>query len=34
VTSEPEGATVLKNGFQVCDSTPCEVLAAPNETLE
>jgi serine/threonine-protein kinase len=34
VSSEPGGATLLKNGFQVCDSTPCEVLAAPNETLE
>jgi len=22
------------DGFQVCDKTPCEVLAAPNETLE
>jgi len=34
VSSEPTGATLSKNGFQVCDSTPCEVLAAPNETLE
>lgn len=34
VSSEPSGATLLKNGFQVCDSTPCEVLAAPAETLE
>jgi serine/threonine-protein kinase len=34
VASEPTGATLSKNGFQVCDSTPCEVLAAPNETLE
>jgi len=34
VSSEPSGATLLKNGFQVCDTTPCEVLAAPNETLE
>ncbi|MEO8906051.1 MAG: serine/threonine-protein kinase [Polyangiaceae bacterium] len=34
VSSDPTGATLLKNGFQVCDSTPCEVLAAPNETLE
>jgi len=23
-----------KDGFQVCDQTPCEVTAAPNETLE
>ncbi len=34
VSSDPTGATLLKNGFQVCDSTPCEVLATPNETLE
>jgi len=34
VSSEPSGATLLKNGFQVCDSTPCQVLAAPAETLE
>jgi hypothetical protein len=34
VSSDPGGATLMKNGFQVCDSTPCEVLAAPNETLE
>jgi len=34
VSSEPSGAILLKNGFQVCDSTPCEVLAAPAETLE
>ena len=34
VSSEPSGATLLKNGFQVCDATPCEVLAAPAETLE
>ena len=34
VSSDPAGATLLKNGFQVCDATPCEVLATPNETLE
>jgi serine/threonine protein kinase len=34
VSSDPGGATLSKNGFQVCDSTPCEVLATPNETLE
>jgi serine/threonine protein kinase len=34
VSSDPNGATLSKNGFQVCDSTPCEVLATPNETLE
>jgi eukaryotic-like serine/threonine-protein kinase len=34
VASEPSGAILLKNGFQVCDHTPCEVLATPAETLE
>ena len=34
VSSEPVGAILLKNGFQVCDVTPCDVLATPNETLE
>jgi serine/threonine-protein kinase len=34
VTTLPAGATLTKNGFQVCDQTPCEVMAAPNETLE
>ena len=34
VSTDPPGATLMKNGFQVCDSTPCEVLAAPAETLE
>jgi serine/threonine-protein kinase len=34
VSTEPAGAVLLKNGFQVCDATPCEVLAAPAETLE
>jgi hypothetical protein len=34
VTTDPAGATITKNGFQVCDETPCQVLAALNETLE
>jgi serine/threonine protein kinase len=34
VTTEPAGATVTKNGFQVCDQTPCQVMAGLNETLE
>jgi hypothetical protein len=25
---------LMKNGFQVCDATPCEVTASVNETLE
>jgi serine/threonine-protein kinase len=34
VITDPPGATLMKNGFQVCDATPCEVTAAVNETLE
>ena len=34
VQSTPAGAVVKKNGFQVCDKTPCEVDAHPDETLE
>jgi eukaryotic-like serine/threonine-protein kinase len=34
VVTEPPGAMLMKNGFQVCDSTPCEVTAGVNETLE
>jgi serine/threonine-protein kinase len=34
VVTEPSGALLLKNGFQVCDSTPCEVVATPAETVE
>jgi eukaryotic-like serine/threonine-protein kinase len=33
VTSEPSEAVVFKSGFQVCDATPCEVLAKPDEPL-
>jgi serine/threonine protein kinase len=34
VVTDPPGATLMKNGFQVCDATPCEVMASVNETLE
>lgn len=34
VVTDPEGATVHKDGFQVCSKAPCEVFAAPDETLE
>jgi tRNA A-37 threonylcarbamoyl transferase component Bud32 len=34
VATDPPGAMVSKNGFQVCDTTPCEVTAGINETLE
>lgn len=34
VVTEPPGAVVTKNGFQVCDATPCEVLADADETFE
>lgn len=33
IESDPEGAVVLKGGFQVCDRTPCELLAQKNESL-
>ncbi len=33
VITSPSGALVQKDGFQVCDATPCDVLASPNETL-
>jgi hypothetical protein len=34
VETEPPGAVLFKDGAQVCDATPCEVLAKPDETLE
>ena len=34
VDTTPAGAVLKKNGFQVCDTTPCEVIAKPEETLE
>ncbi len=34
VDTTPTGAVLKKNGFQVCDKTPCEVDAKPDETLE
>lgn len=34
VVTEPAGSTLLKNGFQVCDTTPCVVAATPNESIE
>jgi eukaryotic-like serine/threonine-protein kinase len=34
VKTEPPGAVLLKDGFQVCDSTPCQVSVAPGDTLE
>ncbi|MFO7177456.1 MAG: serine/threonine-protein kinase [Pseudomonadota bacterium] len=33
VTTEPPGATLKKDGFQVCDATPCTVVVKKNETL-
>jgi hypothetical protein len=33
VETVPAGATVYKGEFQVCDTTPCEVTAALNETV-
>ncbi len=34
VVTDPPGAVLLKDGFQVCDATPCEVVASVNEPLE
>jgi eukaryotic-like serine/threonine-protein kinase len=34
VQTDPPGATLMKNGFQVCDATPCQVTASVNETFE
>jgi serine/threonine-protein kinase len=34
VETEPPGAVLFKDGAQVCDLTPCDVLAKPEETLE
>lgn len=33
ISTTPSGAVVHKNGFQVCDRTPCDVLASPDESL-
>jgi serine/threonine-protein kinase len=34
VTTEPDGAVLLKSGFQVCDRTPCDLFVELNESLE
>lgn len=34
ISTDPPGATLSKNGFQVCDSTPCDLLANPDEGFE
>jgi hypothetical protein len=34
VVTEPTGAVLLKAGFQVCDSTPCDVVVARNDPIE
>ncbi len=33
VSTVPEGAILQKDGFQVCDSTPCELLVEPGEAV-
>jgi serine/threonine-protein kinase len=33
VKTVPEGAVLFKNGFQVCDTTPCEIDLTPNESV-
>jgi len=34
VSTEPSGALLFKNSFQVCDSTPCDITADLNEAME
>ncbi len=34
ITTEPAGALLFKNGFQVCDSTPCTLEAQQDEGME
>jgi hypothetical protein len=34
VETDPPGALLSKNGFQICDVTPCEVLADLNDQME
>ncbi len=34
IETTPPGAIVQKNGFQICDSTPCDIEAHPNEGME
>jgi serine/threonine-protein kinase len=34
VKTDPPGAVVRKGGFQVCDATPCDIEAQPNEAVE
>jgi eukaryotic-like serine/threonine-protein kinase len=34
IVTDPPGAKITKGGFQVCDATPCQVNAKPDEQLE
>jgi hypothetical protein len=34
VKTDPPGAVLRKGGFQVCDTTPCDIEAQPNEAVE
>lgn len=34
VDTEPQGALVFKGGFQVCDTTPCQVSVEPEASVE
>lgn len=34
IVTEPAGAVLLKAGFQVCDTTPCDVVVARNDPIE
>ncbi len=33
VTTEPAGAIIKKDGFQVCEASPCDVAASPGEAV-
>jgi hypothetical protein len=34
IVTEPPGAVLLKAGFQVCDTTPCDVVVSRNDPIE
>jgi serine/threonine protein kinase len=34
VVTEPPGAVLLKAGFQVCDTTPCDITVTRNDPIE
>lgn len=34
IETDPPGAVLEKNGFQICDKTPCEIEANPDEGMQ